>query len=69
MRHLPNVSSSRATTAAAAPAATPSAATAATATTTSAAVNNDSQLHVAAKVFVIEDMERGETNVGHFLLH
>jgi hypothetical protein len=29
-------------------------------------VNNDSQLHVAAKVFVIEDMERGETNVGHF---
>jgi hypothetical protein len=45
-----------ATTAAAAPAAT-------SATTTSAGF-----LHAAANVFLIEDIERGETDVGHFLV-
>ena len=44
-------------------------ATAATAATTAPAAtnNNDGQLHVAASVFLIEEVERGETDVGHFL--
>jgi hypothetical protein len=37
------------------------------ATATSAAANNNGQLHAAASVFLIEDMERGEADVGHFL--
>jgi autotransporter-associated beta strand protein len=57
-----------ATSAAAAPAtataaAAPAATSAATTTTASAA----GQLHAAANVFPIEDVERGETDVGHFL--
>ena len=55
----------------AAPAATHSAATAtaaATATTAASADNNDGELlHVAAIDFLIEEMERGEADVGHFL--
>jgi hypothetical protein len=55
----------------AAPAATHGAATAATATTATTATpanNNGGELHVAASVFLIEEIERGETDVGHFLL-
>jgi hypothetical protein len=55
----------------AAPAATHSAATAtaaATATTATSADNNDGELlQVAAIDFLIEEMERGEADVGHFL--
>jgi hypothetical protein len=55
----------------AATAATHGAATAApasTATTATPANNNDGELlHVAAIDFLIEEMERGETDVGHFL--
>jgi hypothetical protein len=55
----------------AAPAATyNSAATAgaaATATAATSANNNGGELHVAASVFLIEEIERGETDVGHFL--
>jgi hypothetical protein len=55
----------------AATAATHSAATAtaaATATTATPADNNDGELlHVAAIDFLIEEMERGEADVGHFL--
>jgi hypothetical protein len=55
----------------AAPAATHSAATAtaaATATTAASADNNDGELlQVAAIDFLIEEMERGEADVGHFL--
>jgi len=41
---------------------------AATATTTAtSADNNIGQLHVAASAFLIEKMESGETDVGHFL--
>ena len=59
--------------AAAAPAATttatPSATTTGTTSTAPSATpnNNGGQLHVAANVFVIEEMEGGETHVGHFL--
>ena len=41
--------------------------TAPTATTATSANNNGGQLHVAASVFLIEEIERGETDVGHFL--
>jgi hypothetical protein len=44
--------------------ATPAATATAPATTAPAA----RQLHAAAKVFFIEEMERGQTDVGHFLL-
>ena len=40
---------------------------AATTTTATPANNNDSQLHVAASDFLIGEIERGETDVGHFL--
>jgi uncharacterized protein involved in copper resistance len=57
--------------AAATTAATPSAATAtaaATTTTATSADNNDGELlHVAVSDFLIEEMERGEADVGHFL--
>jgi hypothetical protein len=46
----------------AAPTTTASATMAASTTTASAG-----QLHAAAKVFPIEQMERGQTDVGHFL--
>jgi hypothetical protein len=42
--------------------------TAGTATTATTATTNPGQLHVAASVFPIEEMERGETDVGHFLI-
>jgi Uncharacterized alpha/beta hydrolase domain (DUF2235) len=45
----------------------PTAAPASTATTATPANNNDGKLHVAAGGFLIEEMERGETDVGHFL--
>ena len=54
----------------AASATTHSAATAtaaAAATTATPANNNDGQFHVVARGFLIEEMERGETDVGHFL--
>jgi hypothetical protein len=54
----------------AASAATHSAATAtaaATTTTATSADNNIGELHVAVSDFLIEKMERGETDVGHFL--
>ena len=54
-----NKPATAATTEAAAPAAT----SAAAATTTASA----GQLHAAANVFPIEEIERGETDVGHFL--
>jgi hypothetical protein len=56
-----NKATTAATSEAAAPAATPAAA--ATTTTTAAA----GQLHAAAEIFTIEEMERGQTDVGHFL--
>ena len=40
---------------------------AATATTATPANNNDGELHVAAIDFLIGEIERGETDVGHFL--
>jgi hypothetical protein len=48
---------------------TPTSAAAATAPTSAAAAATPTpgQLHAAAKVFPIEQMERGETDVGHFL--
>ena len=56
---------SRAASAASHSAATaPTATAAATATSTN---NNSGELHVAAGVFLIEEIERGETDVGHFL--
>jgi hypothetical protein len=47
----------------------PTAAPASTATTATPANNNCGELHVAvaASVFLIEEIERGETDVGHFL--
>src|SRR5215475_2406488 len=51
----------------AAPSPAQAAAAATTAAAAPAAANNDSHLHIAAKVFVIEEMERGETDVRHFL--
>lgn len=54
----------------AATAATHSAATApaaATATSATSADNNIGELHIAVSDFLIEEMERGETDVGHFL--
>ena len=54
----------------AAPAATHSAAAAAaaaTATTATPANNNGGELHVAASVFLIEEIERCKADVGHFL--
>jgi len=55
----------------AASAATHSAATATAAATTTTATSADNNigelLHVAAIDFLIEEMERGETDVGHFL--
>jgi hypothetical protein len=56
-----------AATEAAAPTAATSAATAAAATMAAAATTAASQLHAAANVFLIENIERGETDVGHFL--
>ena len=56
---------SRAASTASHSAATAAAATAAaTATSTN---NNSGELHLAADVFLIEEIERGETDVGHFL--
>jgi len=55
----------RATSAATHSAATATAAAAAT--TATPANNNDGQFHVVARGFLIEEMERGETDVGHFL--
>ena len=73
-RNLAYAAASPACTAAADPAATAathSAATAtaaATATTATPADNNDGELlHVAAIDFLIGEIERGETDVGHFL--
>ena len=43
------------------------AATAATATTATPANNNGGELHVAASVFLIEEIERCKADVGHFL--
>jgi hypothetical protein len=63
----PTDAAAAATTAAATPAATPGATTATSATAASAAANNVGHLHIAAKFFAIEDMEGGETDVGHFL--
>jgi len=54
--------STAATAAAPGPAATASAAPTAT-----SANNNNGQLHFAAGAFLVEEMERGETDVGHFL--
>jgi hypothetical protein len=53
-------------------AAAPTCPTAATATAPAAATatsanNNGGQLHVIASVFLIEEIKRGETDVGHFL--
>ena len=56
-----------ATAATAATHSTATATAAAAATTATPANNNDGQLHVAAGGFLIEEMERGETDVGHFL--
>jgi hypothetical protein len=53
-----------AATSATSEAAAPAAATSAAAATTAAAPRD---LHAAANVFPIEEMERGETDVGHFL--
>ena len=58
------------TTEAAAPAATSAANKPATAATSAAAATTAAaprDLHAAANVFPIEEMERGETDVGHFL--
>jgi hypothetical protein len=57
----------RAATASTHSAATHRAATAATATTATPANNIGELLHVAAIDFLIEEMERGEADVGHFL--
>lgn len=61
----PTSAAAAATPAAATSAATPTAASAATATT--AANDNPGDLLAAGHVFPIEEMERGETDVGHFL--
>jgi hypothetical protein len=45
----------------------PTAAPASTATTATPANNNGGELHVAAIDFLIEEIKRGETDVGHFL--
>ena len=42
-------------------------ATAPAAATATSANNNSGQLHVIASVFLIEEIKRGETDVGHFL--
>jgi hypothetical protein len=49
-------------------AATAAAASTATTATSTAANNNGGQLHVAASVFLIEEIERGEADVGHFFV-
>ncbi|SDS74894.1 hypothetical protein SAMN05444158_3065 [Bradyrhizobium canariense] len=61
-----NKPATAATTEAAAPATTPAAAAPA-ATSTTATTASARKLHAAANVFPIEEMERGETDVGHFL--
>jgi uncharacterized protein DUF1214 len=68
---LANAARSPACAAAADPAtpATPdTAGTAGTARSTATAATNPGQLHVAASVFPIEDIERGERDIGHFLV-
>jgi hypothetical protein len=67
---LANAARSPACAAAAAPAtpATRATDTAGTAGPASTAATNPGQLHVAASVFPIEDIERGERDVGHFLV-
>ena len=62
----PASAAAAASPAAAAPAATPTAATATTATPTTSN-DNQGQLLGAARVFLIEEMECGKTNVSHFL--
>jgi hypothetical protein len=65
----PGSAAATAAPAAAAPAATPTtSATSATTTTTTASANdNGDLLRTAADIFLIEQMERGETDVGHLL--
>jgi hypothetical protein len=68
----PGSAATAAPPAATAPASTPSAASAGStgsaATTSATAYNNDGQLHVTVvNVFPVEEMEGGETDVGHFL--
>src|SRR5262245_28423385 len=65
----PRPAAAAATSAATAPAATPTAATtsATTAATTASANNNSDLLRTAADIFLIEQMERGETDVSQFL--
>jgi hypothetical protein len=65
---LANAARSPACAAAADPATPATPDTAASAATAAAAATNPGQLHVAASVFPIEEMERGETDVGHFLV-
>ena len=62
----PGPAAAAATPASAAPAATPGAATAATASTASA--NDNGDLLRTGDIFLIEQMERGETDVGHLFL-
>ena len=64
----PGSAAATATSAAAAPAGPHCTTSAGSAASTTSTNNNDGQLHVAANVFLIEDMERGETDVGHFLV-
>jgi hypothetical protein len=65
----PASAAAAATTAATASAATPTAASTASASTATSATanNNEGQLLAAANIFPVEEMERGETDVGHFL--
>jgi len=65
----PRPAATAAAPAAAAPAATPTAAATTTTTTTPTAPanNNGDLLRTAADIFLIEQMERGETDVGHLL--
>jgi hypothetical protein len=65
----PGSAATAASPAASTPAGTHTAATASAAATAASATanNNHGHLRVAAKVFPIEEMERGETDVGHFL--
>ena len=66
----PACAATAATPTATAAAPTRSTATAAAAPAAAAATsanNNGGQLHIIASVFLIEEIERGETDVGHFL--
>ena len=64
----PTLAAAATASAAAAPAATPATTTAATTTATTATATPSCLLEAGGVVLLVEQMERGETDVGHLLL-